>query len=269
MTVSPLDGKRVVNTRARHQAAELDRLLLARGAKPVAYPCIDIALPEDTRPLDDALRAAVQGEFDWLVFTSANTVLSLSRRVEALGVNKSKLRGVKIAAIGPATAEAVRTLLGLEVSLLPEEHVAESLVEALRIAPGARVLLPQSDLARPVLAVGLTLAGLVVSAVVTYRTVIGSGGADVPALLDAGQIDVVTFTSSSTVENFLIRLSRESGDRASLADVCLACIGPVTAGTAVEHGLSVDVMPTEHILEGLVRDLEVYFMEAKEKQWPT
>jgi uroporphyrinogen-III synthase len=268
VTARSLAGKRVVNTRAPRQAADLDALLRAREAEPVAYPCIDIALPDDTRPLDDALRAATRGEFDWLVLTSANTVLSLSRRVDALGLDMPGLHGMKMAAIGPVTAQAARDLLGLEASSLPEEYMAESLVEALRIARGGRVLLPQSDLARPVLADGLAAAGLAVTVVAAYRTVIGSGGADVPALLAAGRIDALTFTSSSTVENFLIRLSRESGDRASLAEVCLACIGPATARTAVEHGLSVNVMPTEHTLEGLVRDLEVYFVEAREKQWP-
>jgi uroporphyrinogen-III synthase len=264
----PLEGKRVVNTRAPHQAAELDALLRTCGAEPVAYPCIDIAPPEDARSLDDALRAAARGAFDWLVLTSANTALSLSRRVDALELDRSGLHGMKIAAVGPASAEAARDYLGLEATLLPEEYVAESLVEALRIAPGARVLLPQSDLARPVLADGLAAAGLAVSVVVAYRTVIGSGGADVPALLAAGRIDAVTFTSSSTLENFLVRLGQAGQTPDVLAGVCIACIGPVTAKTAQEHHLPVAVVPEQHTLEGLVNDLESYFMEARQPQWP-
>jgi uroporphyrinogen-III synthase len=264
----PLAGRHIVNTRAAHQAAELDRLLQELGAVLVPYPCIDIAPPQDTGPLDEALRAAGGGAFDWLVLTSANTVLSLSRRLDALELPASGLSRVKIAAVGPATAESARDLLGLETSLLPDEYVAESLVEAFNARPGTRVLLPQSDIARPVLADGLAAAGLDVAAVAAYRTVMGGGGANVPPLLKAGQIDVVTFTSSSTVEYFLRRVQQDGGDLTSLNGVCVACIGPVAARTAHERGLMVAVIPDEHTLEGLVAGLETYFLEARIPSWP-
>ncbi len=265
----PLHGKRVVNTRAPHQAAELDRLLQAQEAIPISYPCIDIAPPEDTAPLDEALRAAANGAFDWLVLTSANTVLSLSRRLESQGLPVSMLDRMRIAAVGPATAEAAQSLLGLEATILPDEAVAEALVEALAGRRGARVLLPQSDIARPVLAEGLTDAGLSVTAVVAYRTVVGSGGANLPALLNAGQIDAVTFTSSSTVENFIRRVTQESRAAPALGEICIACIGPIAAKTARTHGLAVAVIPEAHTLEGLVTSLETYFLEAREASWPT
>lgn len=259
-----LAGKQVVNTRAAHQAADLDDLLHARGAAPVAYPCIDIAPPPDTGLLDEALRAASGGAFDWLALTSANTVLSLSRRLDARGLPASALSRMQIAAVGPATARAARDLLGLETALLPDEYVAESLVEAVRGRPGVRVLLPQSDTARPALADGLAAAGMEVTAVVAYRTVTGGGGADVPALLRAGGLDAVTFTSSSTVEHFLHRLECEGGVAAHLDGVCLACIGPVAAATARERGLTVAVVPGEHTLAGLVAGLERYFSACPE-----
>jgi uroporphyrinogen III methyltransferase/synthase len=244
-------------------------LLTAVGAVPVSYPCIDIAPPEDTAPLDEALRAAVDGRFDWLILTSPNTVLSLARRVDALRLDKKGLRQARLAVVGPATAESARALLGLEPDVLPEEFTAGSLVGALSIAPGASVLLPQSNLARRTLADGLADAGLSVTNVSAYRTGIGSGGENVPALLAEGRIDALTLTSSSTVVNFIARLTGEGGDRAALAGVCIACIGPSTAGTARQGGLSVAVMPEEHTLEGMVRGLTTYFMEARETSWPT
>jgi uroporphyrinogen-III synthase/uroporphyrinogen III methyltransferase/synthase len=264
-----LTGKQIVNTRALHQAGEMDRLLQARKAVPIAYPCIDIAPPLDTDPLDEALHRAAQAGFDWLILTSANTVLSLSRRLDVLGLPTSMLNQMKIAAVGPTTAEAARALLGIETSLLPDEYVAEALIEAFRAPPGTRVLLPQSDIARPVLAEGLAAAGLNVTSVVAYRTVPGSGGADVPALLKAGKIDAIIFTSTSTIENFIQRMMREGGDLATLDGICIACVGPVTARAAVEHGLTVAVIPDNHTLEGLIASLEIYFLEAKKASWPT
>jgi uroporphyrinogen-III synthase len=157
-------------------------------------------------------------------------------------------------------------VLDLETSLLPEEFVAESLLEAFSAQPGARVLLPQSEIARPILADGLAAAGMQVTAVVAYQMVIGRGGADIPALIKTGQIDAVTFTSSSTVSNFLRRLEQESDMNgniaACLSDICIACIGPVTARTALESGLDVAVVPKEHTLEDLVAGLESCFLEA-------
>jgi uroporphyrinogen-III synthase len=264
--LSALAGKKIVNTRAAHQAAELDDLLQTRGAVPVPYPCIDIVPPPDTAQLDKALMGAAKGDFDWLVLTSVNTVFSLSRRLEALKLPSSNLSRLSIAAIGPATAKAARDRLGLETALLPEEFVAESLLDTFSARPGARVLLPQSEIARATLADGLAAAGMQVTSVVAYQTVIGSGGADVPALLQGRQIDAVTFTSSSTVSNFLRRLEEQGGagwsPAACLSAICVACIGPMTARTALESGLEVAVVPERHTLKDLVVGLESCFLEA-------
>ena len=257
--ISPLAGKHVVVTRAPHQASELADLLRARGAEPLLYPCIDIAPPEDTGPLDSALRQAAAGGFDWLVLTSANAVMMLARRLEALDIHPAALSSLSVAAIGPATAEAAHDRLGLDVSVVPEESVAEALAGALRPAPGMRILLPQSEIARPALAESLTAAGADVTAVVAYRNIVGSGGVELPALLEAREVDAITFTSASTVRNFLRRLADEGGVSPDLAGVCVACIGPVTAQIARALRLTVAVMPAEHTLEGLMAGLEGYF----------
>lgn len=256
---SLLAGKRLVNTRATHQAAELDALLRGRGAEPLPYPCIAIVPPEDTTPLDDALRAACEGEFDWLVLTSANAALAVTGRVEALQLPSKKLKSMKVATVGPATAGAARDLLGVEVNLIPEQYVAEALAEALQPSLGTRILLPQSEIARPVLAQGLIAAGAAVAAVVAYRTVPGSGGADVPRLLSEGRVDAVTFTSPSTARNFVVRLVDEGGTLDDLDGVCVACIGPVTAEAVREYGLHVGVVPEDHTLEGILDGLEHYY----------
>ena len=151
-----MKGKRIVVTRAPHQAGELADLLRAHGAEVLLYPCIAIVPPEETSLLDDALRKAAAGEFDWLVLTSANTVEALRQRCGALGLS---LRGTQAAAVGPATARSARELLEVNVQIVPEEFAAEVLAVALQLAPGTRVFLPQADIARTVLHDQLAAAG--------------------------------------------------------------------------------------------------------------
>ena len=255
-TGSGLAGKRVVVTRAAHQAAEMTDLLRQAGAIPLLYPCLAITPPEDAGPLDAALRIAATGGYHRLLLTSANTVHILAERLVALELS---LAGLAAAAVGPKTAQAAEALLGVEVTLVAGKHVAESLAEDLSPASGERLLLPQSALARPLLAERLRADGAQVDVVEAYDTGLGQGGDPVPALLGDGQIDAITFTSSSTVTNFLKRLEQEGGQRDQLAWVCLAAIGPVTAATMTEAHLPVDVMPAEYTLAGLVGALKAYF----------
>jgi uroporphyrinogen-III synthase len=264
-----LAGKRIVITRAAHQAGELEILLRGRRAVPLLYPCIAIAPPDHTTRLDSALYQVVQGGFDWLVLTSANTVLALAQRLDALKITVGDFTHISVAAVGPATAEAARAMLKLETALIPEKYSAESLVNALRPTPGMRLLLPQADLARPTLVEGLVAAGVTVTSVIAYRTVQGAGGVDLPTLLADGQVDVVTFTSPSTVHHFLDRVQAEGGNLDKLRDVIFACIGPTTAEAAHNLGLMVAVLPAEHTLNGLVDALERYFerfLEVNEAQ---
>jgi uroporphyrinogen-III synthase len=265
VTDSPLHDRRIVNTRAPHQAADLDTLLRARGAQPVPYPCIDVAPPEDTTPLDEALRAAADGRFDWLVLTSENTVIALERRLRSLRIAPQKLSGARIAAVGPKTASSIGERLGLAVELVPDEHVAEALAAALVDAGGKRVLLPQSQIAREVLANDLRAAKFEVTAPVAYRTVRGSGGADVPALLKEKAIDAVIFTSASTAHHFADRLKAEGGGLDDLGSVCLACIGPVTAAAVRDEGLTPTVVPTTYTLEGILDEMARYYAARQQK----
>lgn len=255
--MSALAGRRIVVTRAPHQAAELDSRLRERGAEPVPYPCIQIAPPDDCAALDAALRGASRGEYDWLVLTSANTVTILKGRLDDLGL--SLPAALKVASVGPATAHSAQALLGLTARLIPEKFVAEALAEALAPEQGTRILLPQADKARPVLAQSLIASGAAVRAVEAYRTIPGSGGAEVPRLLPRKEIDAITFASASAARNFAVRLVDEGGSLDDCDGVCIACIGPVTAEAVREIGLQADVQPGTHTLDGLIDGLEDYF----------
>ncbi len=282
-------GKRIVNTRATHQNSRFTALLQAQGAEVIEYPCIAIAPPEDDRPLREAL--ANLAHFDWLLLTSANTVLALAALpislpplvprdplpirgegrgegsplapppLPVIGREGNRREGKpKLAAVGPATARAAQAYLGIETVLLPETFTAEALGTALPIQSGERVLIPTSAIARTTLADILRTRGVEVTVVEAYRTVPGTGGANVPTLLTQKRVDAVTFTSASTVENFIARLSAEGGNRTDLASVCIACIGPQTAAMAISHGLRVDVMPAMHTLDGLIEALAEYLL---------
>ena len=261
--LSSLAGRRVVVTRSAEQAGEMEALLRDRGAEPLAYPCIAIAAPADTGPLDGALRDLAAGRFDWLVLTSSNAVTVLAERLHILAIDSLSASGAAVAVIGSATAQAVERDLGLPVDLFPETFVAEALAADLltQLASGGRVLVCQADIARPVLVETLAAGGAAVTSVVAYRTVRGSGGVDLPVLLRSGQVDAVTLTSSSTVRNLLARLEAEGGCVDDLAGVCLACVGPITAETARKLGLTVQVVPQEHTIAALVNTLEAYFAQ--------
>lgn len=259
---APLAGRRIVNTRAAHQAAALNDLIRERGAIPVVYPCISIVPPEDTRPLNDAISVLLAGGYDWLVLTSGNVVLTLR---ESLNANTLPA-DTRIAAVGPSTAEAAESLLDLTVDLIPDEFVAESLAETMKAYSGARVLLPQSNIARPVLADSLGAAGLNVTQVAAYRTITGSGGKDLPMMLAAGEIDALTFTSPSTVRGFVERLAKEGGSLELTEPLCTAAIGPVTEKAARKSGLHVNVVPGQYTLAGMIDGIERYYL-GLEQGW--
>ena len=259
---SSLEGAWVVNTRGPRQARELDALLEARGAHPLSYPCIDIAPALDPAPLDDALRQAASGAFDWLVFTSANAVEAVQTRLSALGIAPEKLSPARMAAVGPGTAAALTDMMGVDADLCPEEYVGEALAAQL-VARGARkVLVPQAEKAREALVSILSANGVEVRAVAAYRTVLGSGGADVPGLLREGRVDAVVFASPSAVDNMAARFEREGGDWVRLQNVRVACIGPVTAAAAERRGLRVHVQARDHTMRDLVDGLEQYYQDS-------
>jgi uroporphyrinogen-III synthase len=212
--MSALAGKRIVNTRAIHQAGELDELLRAHEAVPLSYPCIAIEPVADSPELDSALADLCAGEFDWLALTSANAVHVLAERTGRLPSSPTSAR-LRTAVVGPGTAEAARRELGVRADVMPASYRAVELAAAMAVQPGERVLIPQSEIASPDLAEALRAKGAVVTTVTAYRTVTGSGGVDLPALLARGEVDAVVFASSSAVEGFVARLEGASRCRVS------------------------------------------------------
>jgi uroporphyrinogen-III synthase len=260
--MSGLTGKRVAVTRAEHQAPELARALHERGAVPLLYPCLAVLPPDDVAPLDEALRRLADG--DWLVLTSANTVAALAPRLRALGM--AVPAGLRVAAVGSATAQAARDALGCAVAALPERFGAAALAEALPDVAGTRVLLPHSAAADETLAQALAARGAEVTAVIAYRIGLGAGGVDLPRLLAARAVDAVTLASGSAVTNLLMRLEREGGDRVDLLAVAVACIGESTTAQARQRGLRVDVTAEPHTVAGLCAALEGYFTTVRKER---
>jgi uroporphyrinogen-III synthase len=252
MTQSSLAGKRIVITRPPHKAESFAARLRDLGAVPILIPTIEIRPPRNPAPLDDALiRLAT---FDWLVITSANAVTHIWRRLDALELNAAQINWPRIAAIGPATARALRAR-GFAIDLMPDEHVAEALFGALAARVdlnGKRILLPQGNLARSFLAEALNDAGADVLAVIAYETVRPEID---PAAL-ATPFDAITFTSSSSVGNFV---SCFDDPLAIIGDALVACIGPITAETARELGLPVQVVADPFTIDGLITALSDTF----------
>jgi uroporphyrinogen-III synthase len=243
-----LQGKRVLVTRAREQASDLERQLLALGAVPLVFPTISIVPPtDDYAALDAALRQL--GTFDWAVFTSVNGVKHVWQRLEALGLGTADAAHLRLAAIGPATAKAL-TAKGLEIAVMPPHYVAESLLDAIPSPAGQRFLLPRADIARDALRTGLQAAGAEVVAVPAYHTVQVEPTPEDWAALDQG-VDIMTFTASSTVHHFEAQIGRERL-LALAQNALVAAIGPITADTARSLGLRVDVVADSYTIAGLV-----------------
>lgn len=260
---SPLEGAWVVNTRSPKQARELDVLLEERRAHPLPYPCIDIAPALDHAPLDRALTQAADGAYGWLVFTSANAVEAVETRLRDLAIPAGQMARARVATVGRGTATALTDRLGIAADLYPEEYLAEALANQLVARGAQRVLVPQAEQAREALVRILRTNGIEVEAVTAYRTVLGSGGVDVPHLLRSGRVDAIVFTSPSAVDNMAARFDRENGDWDDLRKVCLACIGPVTSAAAERRGLEVQVLARDHTILDLVDSLERYFQNSE------
>ncbi|HEY1373498.1 MAG TPA: uroporphyrinogen-III synthase [Candidatus Binatia bacterium] len=258
-----LSGRRIVVTRARAQASAFTRALEALGADAIEFPTIEIAPPESYRSLDDAISNIKR--YDWIIFTSVNGVDHFSGRVKLL---KRDLNvQLRAAAIGPETAKAAEAL-GLRPEVVPEEFRAEAILGKLKPGEmrGRRVLVPRAAEARDVLIRTLRDWGAEVDVVEAYRTIPPkTNPAPLRARLLSGEIDMVTFTSSSTVKNF--RAIFGAADlRELLARTVVACIGPITQQTATESGMRVDLVAKDYTIAGLTDAIVEYFKRATGKR---
>jgi uroporphyrinogen III methyltransferase/synthase len=248
----PLVGQRVLVTRARPQASALSARLRTLGAEPLEFPSIRIEQLADTAALDSALRRLA--EFSWVVLTSANGVEACFDGLRRLGLDARAFGPARVAAIGPATERALRER-GIRPDLVPPVFTSEGVVALLapQLSPADRLLLPRADIAPPALAEGLAATGAAVENVAAYCTRPDRAGQDrLASLLERGEIDLVTFTSSSTVQNLVEGVPEAAR---LLERPLVACIGPVTAATARKLGLRVDLVAAVHTIDGLVETL--------------
>ncbi len=256
-TDGSLAGLRVLVGRARHQAGALSKELRKSGASVIEIPFIEIKQPRSFKPLDSALKNLES--YDWLILTSVNGVDALWERLRKMRATRSlqkRLGHLQIAAIGPATKKALEQR-GMTVDVVPKEYVAESVVRSLRTkVKGKRVLLVRAKVARDVIPRELRRAGAHVNVVEAYETVLpASSRQKLRSALKKSDArpHIVTFTSSSTVKNFIALLGGpKSSLRARLAGIMLCSIGPVTSATLREFGLRPDIQAKEFTIPGLV-----------------
>ncbi len=254
-TSLPLAGKRVLITRPPAQAPALAALLEAEGARVITLSAIGIEPVEDASALDAALQNMAR--YQWAIFTSVNGVRAVGERLAHLGLDWETFTHVCIAAIGPATAAALQAV-GIAPQFVPGEYVAEAIAEGIGDVQGRRVLLPRADIAREALAVELRRKGAEVDEIAAYRTVVRPPDAEALARALAEHPEVITFTSSSTVRGFVASLGGADPAEA-LRGVVVACIGPITAQTAREAGLSPQIVAETYTMPGLVQAIIRYF----------
>jgi uroporphyrinogen III methyltransferase / synthase len=248
----PLFGKGIVITRPERQADDLAALLQKEGAHTIHFPTIKIVPPQSWQSLDAALNNLI--DYNWLIFTSANGVQYFFERLFELDKDIRELQGIKICCIGPATALQVKKM-GIKIELIPESYVSESILQSFAKIKmqGQKVLIPRAAQARDVLPEGLKKMGAVVDVVTAYATVnSGQKKEKLIELIRDKLVDVITFTSSSTVTNFLEIMGT---DYSLPSRIKIACIGPITAATARKAGFKVDIQQEEYTMQGLVKAL--------------
>lgn len=259
-TQQPLAKKRIVVTRAETQADSFLTALKDLGAESLLVPAIEIVPLADLAPLQQALRQLTN--YDWILFTSVNSVGIVSTEMQQLGLLPFHHERPQIAAIGTATAAAL-SAAGLKTAFVPEQYIAEEIVAGLGEVAGKRILLPQARIARETLAERLAVQGAIVDALPVYQTVSSAINVDARAALQMG-VDLLTFTSGSTVRNFFNALDFVNGGnpnekRLALGNPVIACIGPVTAEAVRALGLQVDIEADEHTIPGLISAITAYY----------
>jgi uroporphyrinogen III methyltransferase/synthase len=258
----PLLGKKMVVTRARAQASDLVRCLSDLGAVCLEYPTIKIEPADNFAPLDEAV--ANISTYHWLIFTSVNGVTFFFERLFGSGMDIRALRNLNTASIGPATEKRLADF-GLKSDIVPASYRAESIVEAFskKDVKGKRMLLPRAQEARPILPAELTKMGAVVDEIPAYRTrAVRDNAAQLTKLLEEKSVDLITFTSSSTVTNFKTLLPPERF-KTLLQGVIIASIGPITSDTAKQLGFDVHITAESYTISGLCRAIQQYYTKNK------
>ncbi len=254
----PLSGRRIVITRSRSQAAVFARALEELGGEVVEFPTIEILPPKSYDPLDRAIQKIEN--YHWIIFTSVNGVDHFFARWKRLHRDIRGLRGIQIAAIGPETAKSLESA-GLRPHLVPQEFRAEAILEQLKPDEmrGKRILLPRAAKARDILPKTLQGWGAEVDVIEAYRTVAAKSDARwLQQLLRRKQIDMITFTSSSTVTHFAALFAGEDIE-GLLSGAAVACIGPITQRTAEELGMRVYLVSRDYTIPGLTKAIVEYF----------
>jgi uroporphyrinogen III methyltransferase/synthase len=253
----PLFGKTLVVTRPAKQSEAFMNGLLERGAEPFLFPVIETVPPESWQLLDTAIQKL--DSYDGLIFTSVNGVKFFMQRLKEKGKDIRELKGIRLYAIGSKTEQAVNAL-GISVNVVPEDFVAESLLDSLEKEniKGKKFLLPRAAVARETLPDQMRAQGATIDVAPAYQTVRPQTETrDLTRRIKEGSVHAITFTSSSTVTHFMVLVGKEL--QPQLAKVAVACIGPVTAKTAEKAGLKVDVMAEEYTVDGLIAALEKHF----------
>jgi uroporphyrinogen-III synthase len=260
----PLEGKRVVVTRAVEQARDLMARLENMGATVLLFPAVSFSEPSDTAALDRAIRSLV--DFDWILFTSANAARFFAARCRKLGVEPSQEGNYLCAAVGPATASAVAAE-GFSVDYVAQEFLGASLAQELSASLGGKkILLPRSERARPDLPDALKAVGAEVTEVVAYHT--GGVGVIDPAVMQAmreAQVDVISFFSPSAIENMRADLGEEVLSRLG-ARAALAAVGPVTAAALRSAGLPVAIEAPLATAESMAGAIANYFLRSADSK---
>jgi len=262
----PLFGKRILVTRPKPQANDLVDRLEAMGAEAIEAPMIRIVPPEDFGPLDEACAHA--GDYDWIIFSSANAVDAFVDRLLAGPADLRALKGVRLCVVGPTTGDRLARF-GLKVDLTPAEYRAEGIVRAVLESgdvKGRKILLPHADIGRDVVAEELRKQGADVTEVIAYRTLVAEpereGEPDIYRMLLERRIDVVTFTSASAVRNFVRVLGAEPAADL-LRTTVVASIGPVTAEAASQFNIQSTVVPANYTIPALVDAIVDYFQKKQ------
>ena len=253
-----LFGRRIAITRARSQAGAFAHAIEELGGEVIEFPTIEIVPPQSYDPLDRAIKEITR--YHWIIFTSVNGVIVFFDRYQRLRRKIGELRGIRIAAIGPETAKSLESV-GLKPDLVPEEFRAEAILRGIKPGEirGKRVLLPRAARARDILPKTLQEWGAEVDVIEAYRTVVAKSDArQLEKLLRLKKIDMITFTSSSTVTNFAALFpGKDMGGL--LSGAAVACIGPITQKTAEELGIRVDVVSQDYTIPGLTRAIVEFF----------